>query len=263
MIMAKIGLIAGGGELPVEFAKEAAKKGERIVVFAIKEVASPELDKEADKVYWLKMDQYMKLLFLLARERVRELAFLGKVYKNVIYDDVYREELKNLRDKKDTSVFEEINARLTKLGITVIEGTRYLEHLLPEKGILGSTAPDERITGDIALGYETAKKMADMDIGQTVIVKDRSVVAVEAMEGTDAAIKRAASIAGEGCVMVKVSRTQQDMRWDIPTVGPETMAKLAENKFSALAIESGKMFLVGKEEFLKRADENSIVVEAV
>jgi UDP-2,3-diacylglucosamine hydrolase len=122
--------------------------------------------------------------------------------------------------------------------------------------------PDDRVVGDMLFGFESARKIAAMDIGQVVVVKDRAVVAVEAMEGTDATIERARSIAGKGCVMVKVSRPEQDMRWDVPTVGPETVARLAENSFSGMAIESGRMFFLDRDRALRLADENQIAVKA-
>jgi DUF1009 family protein len=139
----------------------------------------------------------------------------------------------------------------------------YLEHLLPEKGVISRTVPDPRMEADIEFGYEAAKKMAGMDIGQTVIVKDRTIVAVEAMEGTDATITRGREVAGDGCVMVKVARPVQDMRWDVPTVGPDTMTKLMENGYSAVAIEAGRMYLVEKERFLKMADAAGMAVKVM
>jgi DUF1009 family protein len=266
--MDKIGLIAGGGTLPVEFVRSVKKQGDQIVVFALNDMASPELDEEADTVHWLGTKQYAKFVLLLLKERIRKIAFVGKVDKSVIYrenelDKTSLEALKGVRNKKDYSILEEATRRLNQLGVEVIDGIKYLSHLLPEKGLLGKIAPGGRIEEDVKFGYETAKKLAGMDIGQTVIVKDKAIVAVEAMEGTDPTIDRAGAIAGKGCVMVKVSRPNQDMRWDVPTVGPETMSRLVNNGFSAVAIESGKMFLVEREKFLNMADENGIVVEAL
>ena len=266
--MDKVALIAGGGTLPLEFIRSAKKAGDKVVVFALNKMASPELDKEADKIYWLDFGQYAKFALLLVKERIRKVAFIGKVDKSVVYDekgqDKYtREGLKTLKDKKDYSILGEITRRLKQVGIEVIDGKKYLEHLLAEEGILGATVPDRRIEEDIEFGFETAKKLAGMDIGQMVAVKNKTIVAVEAMEGTDATIERAGSIAGEGCVMVKVSRPQQDMRWDVPTVGPLTIEKLAENKFSALAIESGRMYLLEKDKFIDIADSSNIAVKAL
>lgn len=266
--MEKIGLIAGGGTLPAEFIKSAKKNGEKVIVFAIEDMASKDLKKEADKVYWLKVGQYRKFAFLLLKERIRRIALLGKVDKSVIYDQSeYDEEarlaLKNLKDKKDYSILEEVTKHLKRFGVEVVDSTTYLSHLLPEKGVLTKKKPGGQIEKDIKFGYNAAKQMAGMDVGQTVVVKDGTVVAVEAMEGTDATIERALETAGSGCVMVKVSRPDQDLRWDVPTVGPETVRKLSEGAFSALAIESGKMFLIEKEKMISLADELGIVVEVL
>ena len=266
--MGKVGLVAGGGSLPLEFVRSARKTGETVVVFAVENMASPQLDTEADKVYWLNVGQAKKFVFLLLKEGIRELALVGKIYKDIIYDQGIqdsesREMLDTVIGKNDYSILEEITRRLKRIGVEVIDSSRYLSHLLPQKGVLAGSASDKRINEDIEFGYEAAKKIAGMDIGQTVIVKDKNIVAVEAMEGTDAAISRAYAVAGEGCVMVKVSRPDQDLRWDVPTVGPETLARLSEHKFNALAIESGKMFVIENEKVVKIAEKNSIVVSVL
>ncbi len=266
--MGKVALIAGAGVLPVEFVRAAKKAGDTVVVFAIRGMASSQLDKETDKVYWMDVGQYRKFGFLLLKERIKHLALVGKVDKSVIYkkgtyDEEARIALKSLQNKKDYSILEEITRHLGRIGVEVIDSMRYLSHLLPEKGVLSRAAPDARIEEDIKIGYDVAKEIAGMDVGQTVVVKERAVVAIEAMEGTDATIKRAREVAGRGCVMVKVSRPRQDPRWDVPTVGPDTMTGLSDNGFSALAIENGKMFLVDREELIKIADANNIVVKVI
>ncbi|MFH1305703.1 MAG: UDP-2,3-diacylglucosamine diphosphatase LpxI [Candidatus Omnitrophota bacterium] len=266
--MEKVGLIAGGGLLPLEFIRSARSEGQKVVVFAIRGQASPLLEKESDKLYQMDVGEYKKFAFLLVKERIRRLALVGKVPKNIIYknesyDKEGKEYLEKLRDKKDYSILEEITKHLGKIGVEVISGMEYLAHLLPKKGVLTATVPDERMKTDIALGYDTAGKLAGMDIGQTVVVKNGTIVAVEAMEGTDATITRAHEIAGDGCVMVKVSRPDQDMRWDVPTVGPETIAGLVRNKFSALAIENGRMFFVDKDRSVKAADAAGLIIEVL
>jgi len=267
--MKKLGLVAGEGILPVEFLQAVKKRDERIVVIAIKGISSPLIEEEeADKLYWLDVGQTAKLIFLLVRERVGRIALLGKFKKDIIYKkDEHGEEEKNIlnriKNKKDYSILRAITDRLGKVGIEVVNTTDYLSYLLPEKGVLGRIAPGRHLQEDIEFGYDIAKELAGMDIGQTIVVKDKTVVAVEAMEGTDPTIERGRKVAGDGCVMIKVSRPHQDMRWDIPTVGPETMKKLIENKFSGLAIESGRMYLLEKEKFLEMADSNRIAVQGL
>jgi len=266
--MKKIGLIAGGGTLPLEFVRAVKKTGDSVVVFALVGMASPEIENEADKVYWLKIGQFAKFIFLLLKERIRDLAMLGKVSKNVIYqtethDATGRDLLKKVKDKKDYSLLKEITRRLKHIGVEVVDAKRYLTHLSPGRGLLTRTAPNKAIGLDIRFGYDAARRLADMDIGQTVVVKGQTIVALEAMEGTDSTIERAADIAGPGCVMVKVSRTRQDMRWDVPTVGPATMERIIKGKYSAIAIESGSMFLLEKEKFIQMADEAGIIIEVI
>ncbi len=266
--MGKVGLVAGAGILPLEFIREAKKQGEKVVVFGIRDMADPCIEKEADKVYWVEVGQYKKYAFFLMAERIHKLAFLGRVKRNMVYArDAYDDEgaslMKSLSDKTDGSIFDEITSRLKMIGVEVIEGTRYLSHLVPPKGVMTKSDIDGHVEEDIAFGYKIAKKMADEDIGQTVIIKDKAIVAVEAMEGTNSTIDRAGAIGGEGCVMVKVCRPDQDLKWDIPTVGVNTMEHLSENKFSALAIESEKMFLLEKDEFLIKAEEAGIAVKVL
>lgn len=266
--MRRIGLVAGKGSLPVDFARSAGEKGERVIVFALKDVADPRLEEIADKVYRMELTQYKRFLFLLIKERVRNLVMLGKFEKTSMYDESgldkrYSRDLKKLSDRKDYSILEEITKRLGRIGVKVVDALAYLPHLLPEKGTLTCSGPDGRTKGDIEFGYGIARKLAGMDIGQTVIIKNRVVVAVEAMEGTDAALERAASLAGDGCVMIKTARPDQDMRWDVPVVGPDTVKKLAENHFSALAIESGKMFVVDMDNVKQEADRAGLVIEVL
>lgn len=265
--MGRIGLVAGGGKLPLEFIRAVKRKGGTVVVFAIQGQASPELEREADRIYWMNVGQYRKFAFLLIRNGIRELALLGKIEKNVLYSGIYDREariaLEKLKDKKDYSILGEITRHLNKICVKVMDPAEYLSHLFPASGVLTECRADERMERDIEFGYKTAKKMAEMDIGQTIIIKDGAVVAVEAMEGTDAAVSRAGAIAGKGCVMVKVSRPDQDMRWDVPVVGPETVQKLCENGFSALAIESGKMFVVDKEKMKSLADSAGLVIKVI
>jgi len=266
--MGKVGLIAGAGTLPLEFVRSAKESGDQVIVFALNGMASPQLEKEADKVYWLNIGQIAKFAFLMAKERIRKLALLGKVEKKIIYekgehDEEYRKGLKRMKNKKDYSILAEITKTLGKIGVEVIDGLSYLAPLMPQKGVLTRSTPDEQTEKDIKFGYDSAKKLAGMDIGQTVIVKESSIVAVEAMEGTDATIERASSIAGENCVMVKVSRPDQDFRWDIPAVGPDTMTRLVENKYKALAIEADRMFLIEREKVVEMADSAGIVIVVI
>ena len=266
--MERIGLVAGGGALPVIFAKEARKKKAKVIGFAIRNVASPELEKVCDKIHWLGINQIKKFAFLLLVERIKKIALLGTVEKAIIYGSVKNDKeagkiIKETNDKNDYSILSRITAEFEKKGVEVISGIEYLSDLLPSKGVLTEKSPSEKEYDDIDFGFKMAKELARADVGQTVVVKDRAVVTVEGMEGTDRTIERAGKLCGEGFVVTKVSRPDQDMRWDVPTVGLHTMTVLAENSFSALAIESDRTFLLDREKFVEMAEKSNIAVKVL
>ena len=267
--MERIGLIAGGGEIPVIFAREARKKGVKVIGFAVKGLASPELEGVCSKVHWLGTNQIMKALLLLVVERIRRIVLLGKIDKSIIYDTIKKKDegelalFKETPDKSDYTILDRVTAELAKRGVEVIDSLEYLSDLLPSKGILTKRHLSAKEKEDVSFGFKIAKEIARFDIGQTIVVKDKSVIAVEAVEGTDRTIKRAAELGIKKFVVVKVSRPKQDMRWDVPVVGPETVKLIADNGGKVLALEEKRMFLVDKETCVGLADKNdiSIVVE--
>lgn len=267
--MERIGLIAGAGRLPIIFAKEARKKGAKVIGFAIKEMASPDFNDACDRVHWLGPGQVKKLLFLLIAERIKKIAMLGKVDKSIIYGNLIKKDkeisdfFKSSKDKKDYTILDEITSEFQKRGIEVISGIEYLADLLPAKGVLTKREPSEKERDDIFFGFKIAKEIAGSDVGQTVIVKNKAVISVEAMEGTNQTIKRAAKLCPEGFSVIKVARPNQDMRWDVPAVGPETVELIARSKGKVLAIEEKKTFLVEKASCVKMADENDISIVVV
>lgn len=266
--MSKVGIIAGSGAMPLEFIKAAKRREETVVLFALEGMASKDLEQSADKTYWMHIGQIAKFGFLFMKERIRHVALLGKVEKNVIYqdnhqDEAYKDGWKKLKNKKDYSILNAITNGLSRVGVDVIDTSKYLCDLYPGEGVLTGASSDEDLDKNIAFGAPIAKKLADMDIGQTIVVKDEAVVAVEAMEGTDVTIDRAGEIAGEGCVMIKMSRPNQDMRWDVPAVGPGTMEKLIDKKYRALVLDREKLYLMEKDKFLSMADGAGITVVGV
>ena len=266
--MKKVGIIAGAGELPIIFARKARKNGVKVVGFAIESMATADFDKECDKVYRLNIGQFKKFLFLLIFERIQKIVMLGKINKSEIYKKAEKDEkaiefLKSPGDKSDYTLLGKITKGFQKIGIEVISGTEYLSDLFPPKGILTKKFPSENQREDINLGLNVARELARLDIGQSVVVKDKTIVSVEAMEGTDKTIERAAALCGEGFTVVKVPRPKQDMRWDVPVVGPDTLKVIAENKGRVLAIEEKKMFLLKREECISFADKNDISIVVV
>ena len=266
--MEKIGLIAGGGKLPVIFAREARKKGAKVIGFAIKEMALPEFGEACNRVHWFSIGQFRKAFLMLFLERIKKIIMLGRVDKSVIYSNIRKDAetkdfLKDTGDKKDYTLLERITRELSKRGIEVISGIDYISDFLPAKGILTKRKLSVREREDVSFGYKVAREIANLDIGQTVVVKDKAVVSVEAMEGTNEAVKRSAKLCGEGFVVIKAARPKQDMRWDVPVVGPETISIIAREKGSVLAIEEKKMFLVDREASVRLADNNNISIAVI
>jgi len=266
--MDRIGLIAGGGKLPIIFAREAKKKGVKVIGFAIKEMALPEFNSACDRAHHVSAEDIKKFVFLLVIERIKKIVMLGKVDKAVIYkiakkDKRLTEILENSADRNDYTLLSKVTAEFKKIGIEVVSGTEYMSELLPRKGVLTKRHPSEEESGDMEFGLKRAREMARLDIGQTIVVKDKVIVGVEAMGGTDTTIETSARICGEGFTVIKVARPDQDMRWDVPTVGPETLKLIAKNKGHVLVLEEKKMFLIEKETCVKIADDNGISIVVV
>lgn len=265
--MERIGLIAGGGKLPLLFAAEAKKKGALTIAFAIKDVTDPGIDNVSGKVHWIDTKKFrvQKFLFLLLAERIKKMVMVGKIDKSIVFErsrdnkDI-GEVLKSAKDNMDYSILEEVTKRLKKIGVEVIDGLNYLSDLLPKKGVLTKRQPTKGEWEDVEFGIRLAKEITRLDIGQTIVVKNKSVVAVEAMEGTDEAIKRAGDLIKSDFTVVKIARPRQDMRWDVPLIGYETVRTMIECHARVLAIESGKMYFVEKEKTLKEADQHDISI---
>lgn len=267
--MAKIALVAGQGSLPIIFSQAARSKGETIVAFGLKGVTAEELPQYVDKMHWLEWGQLQKALLLLAVERVSKLTMLGKIRKDVFFkdtaglDDKSKSVLEKIKDKKDYSILNEMARVLGKIGIEVIDPTAYLADLIPAKGTLTKRGPSKGEGADIDYGVQVARTLSGLDIGQTVVVKDKTVIAIEAVEGTDQTILRAGQLIKGGFVVVKVARPDQDMRFDVPLIGLGTLKALIDAGGRALAIESGKTFLMDKTQMASLADENGISIVAV
>lgn len=261
----KIGLIAGGGDLPLIFAKIVKEKGFEVIAVCLKGEASPDLEKSVNKTYWVSIGEPMKLVQAFKSERVKNLVMLGSVKKTDLYKDISKDEyaqgvLKISRDNRDETLLKSAANRLWWLGLYIKKPTDYLKTLMPSKGVLTKRIPTQSEWLDIEFGFKLAKVLAGSDIGQTIIVKNRSVVAIEAIEGTDEAIKRAGKLCGAGAVIVKAARPRQDMRFDVPLVGKATIQSLIEAKASVLALEQKKTYLIDRPEIIKLAEENNISV---
>ena len=267
--MARIGLVAGYGELPLIFAKKAKERGDTVIALGLKGVTSGELEKYVEKVYWFEWGDLKKALFLAVTQRLSKIALLGKIKKEILFtessklDDEAQKIIKSSEGKKDYTILKGIAKLINAVGIEIIDPTPYLEELIPMKSILTKTKPSKAEFEDIEYARKIASELARLDIGQTVIVKDKTIIALEAVEGTDEAIRRAGNLVGGGFTVVKMARPAQDARFDVPLVGPDTIRVIAEHKGRVLALEEKKTFLMDKDLAVRIADEFGLSVVVI
>jgi len=265
----RIGLLAGGGELPLILADEAKKKGVKVIAFAAKGMASPKLNGRVDKIYWLDLSETNKLPFLFLTNRIKNVIMIGKIPKSIFLkkdfskSDEISSLLNDTENRQDDSLMRNAAEKGKKLGLTFINPMDFLSDILPQKGTLTKRNPTPKEWDDIEFGKQMATGIGKLDIGQTVVVRNKAVLAVEAIEGTDEAIRRSGHFSKNDSVVVKMIKPTQDPRFDIPTVGIETIHSLIEAKASVLAIEAGKTFLLNREEAISKADENGISIVAI
>ncbi len=254
----RIGLIAGNGRFPIIFADNARKLGYHVSAVAHEGETEPELAGHVDRIHWIKIGQLNKLIKAFKEDGVHQAVMLGGIKKTHVFTTL-RPDFRTLALAtrlalwKDDDILRELAKELEREGIVICESTFGLEGILVEEGTLTARAPSEKEWEDIRYGWEVAHEIGRLDIGQCVVVKDRVVVAVEAVEGTDGAIKRGGDLAKEGAVVVKRSKPQQDLRFDLPAVGPRTIEVMASVKASVLAIEAGRTILLDREIMLDKA----------
>ena len=267
--MKKIGLIAGGGKFPIIFAKAAREKGVSIVAVACKEETSLELEKAVDKIYWISIAELKKLIGIFKSEGVKKAVMAGRVTKTRLFKDTPKPDpaleslLKNVSDKSDISLLRSAARVLRFFGITLIDSTIFLKDILPAKGILTKRVPTKEEWDDIKFGFSLAKATSRLEIGQTVVVKNKVILAIEAIEGTDKAILRGGELGNGSVVIVKTARPYQDRRFDIPTIGPDTIRSLKEAGGSVLAIEARSTIFIDKDECVSLADSNNLSLVVV
>jgi len=262
------GLIAGNGQFPFLVLDAARSQGIEMAVIAIREEASPELEKVASRLHWVSLGELSKTLELMHQEGITRAVMAGQVKHNKIFSSIrpdwkLAKLLFSLPLKNTDSLIGAVAQVLESEGIKLVDSTTFLKPLIPAAGVLTKRAPDEREAADIAYGREIARQIAGLDLGQTVVIRDRACVAVEAMEGTDETIERAARIAdGGSLVVVKVSKPRQDMRFDVPVVGLKTVEVMQKCKVSALAMDAGRTLLFDRARVIEAADAAGIAIEA-
>jgi DUF1009 family protein len=263
------GLIAGNGRFPFLVLEAARSQGIEMAVIALKEEASPELEKLAKRLHWVSLGELSKAIELMQGEGVKQAVMAGQVKHNKIFSAIrpdwkLAKLLFSLPRKNTDSLIGAVAKVLEEEGIELVDSTLFLKPLVPEPGVLTRRAPNEQESADIEYGLGVARQIATMDIGQTVVISDRACVAVEAMEGTDETIERAGRYAqGKPLVVVKVSKPKQDMRFDVPVVGLPTVESMKRAGATALALDAGRTLLFERSVLIAKADEAGIAIQAV
>ncbi len=240
-----------------------------MVVVAIEGDTSRRIKEFSDKVEWIKAQDFKKIAPLFKKHSVSKVAMAGQINPMRLFDRKLRANkdvaslLEAVKDKRADSIFGAIAAMLSAEGLEVVDSTLFLKEFLPKKGVLTRAEPDFKQWQDIYFGAELAKEVAFLDIGQAIAVKDKAVVAVEALEGTDSLIKRAGLITRGGAVIIKVSKPKQDMRFDIPVIGLNTVKNLIASHAGCLAVEADKTLFIDREASLKLADSHHIPIAAI
>ena len=260
-----VGLIAGNGRFPFLAAAGARRAGRRVLAVAIREEADPALEAAVDELHWVGLGQLGRCIDVLKAGGAREAVMAGQVKHRQIFSGLIPDlklmgVLARLAVKSTDSLIGGVADALAREGITLLPSTAFLADQMAGAGAMTRRRPSGDETRDIEYGERVARVLAGMDLGQTVAVKDRAAVALEAMEGTDEVIRRAGGIAGAGVVVVKVAKPRQDMRFDVPVVGRGTLLAMAEAGARTLAVDAGKTLLIDKAEFLAEADGRQIAV---
>ena len=269
MISSRLGLIAGAGRFPLQVAQEAKRQGLAVVALGIRGWVDAALAEHVAAYEEIAVGQLGQLIERLKSHGVRQAIMAGKVTKAALFDPraVFDAEtlaiLSQARDTSVTALLGAVAQRLARDGITLLDSSTFLRSFLCPVGALTEKAPGAVELEDIRVGLEAARALAALDVGQTVVVKGQVIIAVEALEGTDAAIRRAHALVGEGCVVVKTASPNQDRRFDLPVVGPETLSTLTQAGVSCLAMEAGVTLLLDREALIASANAAGLCLVGV
>lgn len=265
-----LGLIAGNGRFPFLVLDAARRAGHTVTVIALKEEALPELDAEAARppaasLHRISLGQLGKWVGVLKKAGATHAVMAGQVKHTKLFADIVPDLtaiglLMRIKAKNTDAIISGVVDVLRDHGIEMIDSTAFLQPLLAKPGVMTGRGPDADEQADFAFGYRIADTVAGLDIGQTIAVKSSAVVAVEAMEGTDAVIARAGQLAGPGTRIVKVAKPNQDMRFDVPVVGVATIQAMREAGATALSVDAGKALMIDGEAIVRAADEAGIAI---
>ena len=260
-----LGLIAGNGRFPFLVAEAARKAGRRVVAVAIREEADPAVESVVDETHWVSLGQLGRAIDALRGAGVEEAVMAGQVKHRQIFSDVVPDMkllgvIARLAFKNTDSLLGGVADALERDGIRLLPSVALLAEELAVPGAMSRRSPSRDELRDVEYGREVARHLALKDLGQTVVIKDRAAVALEAMEGTDEVIERAGRIAGAGIVVVKVAKPRQDMRFDVPVVGEATVNAIERAGGRVLAVQAGKTLLLDKRAVVSAADRAGIAL---
>lgn len=264
----RLGLIAGNGKFPIVFAQKAKQLHYKVIAAGIKGDTSFFLRFIADKIVFFNVGDLKKLFNYFKEEGVQEVIMAGQVSpknlfeQSVKLDEDFKQLFDAIEDRKADTIFSAVADKLNEYGMKLVDSTFLIKEHLAPRGTLTKRAPTLKELQDIEFGSKIAKSMGGIDVGQTVVVKDKAIIAIEAMEGTDRTILRGGSIAHEGAVIVKMSKPNQDFRFDVPVIGPKTLKNLVKSNAGCLAIEAGKTIIIDLKQCLKIANRAKICIVA-
>jgi len=264
----RLSIIAGRGAYPRVLAESARRQGvRRIAAVAFKRETDPVIEKVADEVAWVHIGQLQAMLDALQAFRIPRAVMAGQIKPthlfNVRPDKRMFDLLARLKERNAETIFGAVGEELRTIGVELMQASLFMESTMPPPGQIGTIVPTAAQWDDIRLGLRVAKATSGLDIGQTVVIKEGTVLAVEAFEGTDDTILRAGELGGPGAVVVKVAKRGHDMRFDIPVIGDRTFQSLKKSKAAVLAVEARRSILLDRDELIKLAERQGVAFLAV
>ena len=262
----KYGIIAGNGRFPVIALETARKQGDEAIAIAIKEEASPDVERAAERCYWVSLGELSKLIEICKSESITQIMMAGQVKHAKIFSSIRPDWrlvklLGSLLHKNTDSLIGAVAKVLADEGIQLVDSTLLLKPLLAPVGVITKRKPDSDEQRDIEYGRRIAHALASFDLGQSVAIADRACVALEAMEGTDAMLRRAASLVeGKNMTLVKASSRRRHLLFDVPVIGPGTIDVMIETNTTALAVDAGRTLMLDKEDLLAKANSAKIAI---
>jgi len=264
----ELAILAGKGDYPLLLAQSARQQGvKRIVAIAFRHETQRAIARHVDQVHWVYLGQLQSLLDAFKATGIRHAVMAGQITPTHLFslrlDRAALTMLGRLRERNAHTIFGAFCDELKGIGLQLLPAYLFMESAMPPTGLIASRPPTPGETADIQLGIQVAKTTSGIEIGQTVVVKEGTILAVEAFEGTDEAIRRAARLGGPGIVVVKVAKRGHDMRFDIPVIGTRTLKTLRQTKAAVLAVEAGRTILLEREELIRQANRMNLCLTAV